>query len=42
VITTTTYGMDDGFTEFIAGIGIETGGEEGSELEFVGGSDGTG
>ncbi len=42
MITTATYGMDDGFTEFITGIGIETCGEKGLKFEFVGGSDGTG
>ena len=42
MIATTAYGVDDGFTEFITCVGVETGGEEGLNLGFVGGSDGAG
>ena len=42
MITTTAYSVDDGFTEFITGVGVEACGEEVLDLGFVGGSDGAG
>ena len=42
MISPAAYGVDYGFTEFITGVGIKTGGEEGLNLGFVGGSDCTG